>query len=83
MELARDAGLPCEDGIVVDQNCATADPAIFAAGDCTWHVGREGIPLRLESVQNAIDQAKHAALRWRASPSPIAKCRGSGRTSTI
>ena len=61
MELARDAGLPCEDGIVVGENCATADPAIFAAGDCTWHVGREGIPLRLESVQNAIDQAKHAA----------------------
>ncbi|MBU6298559.1 MAG: FAD-dependent oxidoreductase [Alphaproteobacteria bacterium] len=61
MELALDAGLPCEDGIVVDRNCVTADPAIFAAGDCTWHVGREGIPLRLESVQNAIDQAKHAA----------------------
>ena len=61
MELARDAGLACEDGIVVDRNCATADPAIFAAGDCTWHVGREGVPLRLESVQNAIDQAKHAA----------------------
>ncbi|MGA7712157.1 MAG: FAD-dependent oxidoreductase [Rhizomicrobium sp.] len=62
MEIARDAGLPCEDGIVVDENCASpADPAIFAAGDCTWHVGREGTPLRLESVQNAIDQAKHAA----------------------
>ena len=61
MELAREAGLACEDGIVVDRNCVTNDPAIFAAGDCTWHVGREGVPLRLESVQNAIDQAKHAA----------------------
>ena len=70
MELARDSGLPCEDGIVVDQNCATADPAIFAAGDCTWHVGREGIPLRLESVQNAIDQAKHAALAMVGKPRP-------------
>jgi len=70
MELARDSGLPCEDGIVVDLNCATADPAIFAAGDCTWHVGREGLPLRLESVQNAIDQAKHAALAMAGKPRP-------------
>jgi 3-phenylpropionate/trans-cinnamate dioxygenase ferredoxin reductase subunit len=71
MELAKDAGLPCEDGIVVDENCASpADPAIFAAGDCTWHVGREGIPLRLESVQNAIDQAKHAAYAMVGKPRP-------------
>jgi 3-phenylpropionate/trans-cinnamate dioxygenase ferredoxin reductase subunit len=70
MELARNAGLPCEDGIVVDGNCATADPAIFAAGDCTWHVGREGVPLRLESVQNAIDQAKHAAYAMVGRPRP-------------
>ncbi|MGC9954666.1 MAG: FAD-dependent oxidoreductase [Rhizomicrobium sp.] len=70
MELAKDAGLPCEDGIVVDENCATADPTIFAAGDCTWHVGREGIPLRLESVQNAIDQAKHAAYAMVGRPRP-------------
>jgi len=70
MELASESGLACEDGIVVDQNCATADPAIFAAGDCTWHVGREGTPLRLESVQNAIDQAKHAALAMAGKPRP-------------
>jgi 3-phenylpropionate/trans-cinnamate dioxygenase ferredoxin reductase subunit len=61
-ELARDAGVACTDGIVVNQFAETADPAIFAAGDCTRHVGREGDPIRLESVQNAIDQAKHAAL---------------------
>ena len=70
MELTRNAGLPCEDGIVVDENCVTADPAIFAAGDCTWHLGREGVPLRLESVQNAIDQAKHAALAMVGRPRP-------------
>ncbi len=71
MEIARDAGLPCKDGIVVDENCASpADPAIFAAGDCTWHVGREGTPLRLESVQNAIDQAKHAAYAMMGKPRP-------------
>ncbi len=56
------SGLTCNDGIVVNQFAETEDPAIFAAGDCTRHVGREGDPIRLESVQNAIDQAKHAAL---------------------
>lgn len=61
VELAQAIGLECDDGIVVNEFAETADPAIFAAGDCTRHVGREGHPLRLESVQNAIDQAKHAA----------------------
>jgi len=56
------AGLASEDGIVVDQNARTGDPHIWAAGDCTRHVGREGHYIRLECVQNAIDQAKHAAL---------------------
>jgi 3-phenylpropionate/trans-cinnamate dioxygenase ferredoxin reductase component len=70
MELAQAAGLPCQDGIVVDEFGTTADPAIFAAGDCTWHIGREGIALRLESVQNAIDQAKHAALAMAGKPKP-------------
>jgi 3-phenylpropionate/trans-cinnamate dioxygenase ferredoxin reductase subunit len=61
-ELAVAAGLASEDGIVVDQNARTGDPHIWAAGDCTRHVGREGHYIRLECVQNAIDQAKHAAL---------------------
>jgi 3-phenylpropionate/trans-cinnamate dioxygenase ferredoxin reductase subunit len=61
-ELAVHAGLASEDGIVVDQNAKTGDPHIWAAGDCTRHVGREGHAIRLECVQNAIDQAKHAAL---------------------
>ena len=34
----------------------------WSAGDCTRHTGREGHEIRLECVQNAIDQAKHAAL---------------------
>ncbi len=68
-ELAREAGLGCDDGIVVDEKSnATGDPAIFAAGDCTRHVGREGTALRLECVQNAIDQAKHAALQMVGKP---------------
>src|SRR3569623_1387181 len=60
-ELAAAAGLACTDGIVVDQNARTGDPHIWAAGDCTRHVGREGHEIRLECVQNAIDPAKHAA----------------------
>ena len=62
-ELARSAGLPCDGGIVVDEHCRTVDPDIFAAGDCTSHpnalLKRR---LRLESVQNAVDQAQVAAL---------------------
>jgi 3-phenylpropionate/trans-cinnamate dioxygenase ferredoxin reductase subunit len=66
--LARESGLPCQDGIIVDRNAMTADPAIFAAGDCTRHHGREGVEIRLECVQNAIDQAKHAALAMLGRP---------------
>lgn len=61
-ELAQIAGLACDDGIVVDEQCRTADEAIFAAGDCTRHVnGYAGRTLRLECVQNAHDQARVAA----------------------
>jgi 3-phenylpropionate/trans-cinnamate dioxygenase ferredoxin reductase subunit len=68
--LARQAGLACDDGIVVNARSeTTGDPAIFAAGDCTRHIGREGVALRLECVQNAIDQAKHAALSMLGKPS--------------
>jgi 3-phenylpropionate/trans-cinnamate dioxygenase ferredoxin reductase subunit len=61
-ELAEQAGLECDDGIVVDEFCRTADPDILAIGDCTKHpnvlLGRS---LRLESVHNAQEQAKTAA----------------------
>jgi 3-phenylpropionate/trans-cinnamate dioxygenase ferredoxin reductase subunit len=67
-ELAAAAGLACSDGIVVDRNAMTSDPAIFAAGDCTRHHGRDGMEIRLECVQNAIDQAKHAALAMMGKP---------------
>jgi 3-phenylpropionate/trans-cinnamate dioxygenase ferredoxin reductase subunit len=69
-ELARDAGLGCDDGIVVNEFAETGDARIFAAGDCTRHVGRDGNPVRLESVQNAIDQAKHAALAMQGKHTP-------------
>jgi 3-phenylpropionate/trans-cinnamate dioxygenase ferredoxin reductase subunit len=69
-ELAQGAGIACNDGIPVDPHCLAAAPDIFAAGDCTRHMGRDGHLIRLESVQNAIDQAKHAALSMLGRPVP-------------
>jgi len=61
-ELAAAAGIACENGILVDDHCQTSDPDIFAAGDCTNHpnaiLDRR---LRLESVPNAMEQARTAA----------------------
>lgn len=62
LELAEAAGLAVDGGIVVDEFAQTSDPLIFAAGDCTNHPSIfYGRRLRLESVQNAIEQAKTAA----------------------
>jgi 3-phenylpropionate/trans-cinnamate dioxygenase ferredoxin reductase subunit len=61
--LAAAAGLRCENGIWVDEQCQTSDPNIYAAGDCTYHPGiRYERRMRLESVDNAIEQAKTAAM---------------------
>jgi 3-phenylpropionate/trans-cinnamate dioxygenase ferredoxin reductase subunit len=59
-DLARAAGLQVENGIAVDAQGRTSDPDIFAAGDCASFPWR-GVRTRLESVQNAIEQAEHAA----------------------
>lgn len=62
-QLARDAQLNCTNGIVVDDHGMTSDPGIYAAGDCANHYNAyAGDWLRLESVQNAQDQAKAAGL---------------------
>ncbi len=56
--LAMDAGLDCQDGILVDHQLRSSDPAIFALGDCArFPSQRYGRRLRLESIQNAIDAA--------------------------
>jgi 3-phenylpropionate/trans-cinnamate dioxygenase ferredoxin reductase subunit len=61
-EIALEAGLSCDRGIIVDNRCLTTDPDIVAAGDCTVHYNQfAGKTVRLESVQNAVDQAKVAA----------------------
>lgn len=61
-ELAEEAGLSINNGIEADHTCRTSDPDIFAAGDCaSFFSDRYQRHIRLESVQNAIDQGKHAA----------------------
>jgi 3-phenylpropionate/trans-cinnamate dioxygenase ferredoxin reductase component len=62
VELADAAGLEVNNGIVVDQFARTSDHDIVAAGDCTNHHNvLYDIDIRLESVQNATDQARVAA----------------------
>ncbi len=74
-EIARDAGLDCANGVVVDLQARTADPSVFAIGDVT----HRPLPLydrsfRLESVPNALEQAKQvaSAITGHAPPNPEA-----------
>ncbi|MEM9986969.1 MAG: FAD-dependent oxidoreductase [Bacteroidota bacterium] len=63
LELAQSAGLALKDGIKVDESTQTSDPDIFAIGDCTYHYSPHYDRFfRLESVQNAVDQAKVASM---------------------
>lgn len=68
---ALSAGLAVEDGVVVDEGLRTADPDIWAVGDCasfpSAHAGRR---VRLESVQNATDQARCVAAAICGEPRP-------------
>lgn len=60
-DLARAAGVGCSNGINVDEHGQTDVPGIYAAGDCCNHHSRHaGRRVRLESVQNAMDQGKSA-----------------------
>jgi 3-phenylpropionate/trans-cinnamate dioxygenase ferredoxin reductase subunit len=68
-QLAGDAGLDCDNGIVVDGSCRTSDPEIFAAGDCSnYFSNRYQARVRLESVDNAFEQSKVAALNMLDKP---------------
>ena len=61
-ELAQNSGIIIENGIKVDETARTNDANIYAIGDCTYHFNPHyKCYLRLESVQNAVDQAKTAA----------------------
>ncbi|GAB3672267.1 NAD(P)/FAD-dependent oxidoreductase [Salinisphaera aquimarina] len=70
-ELAAAAGLSADNGILVDEILLTGDPAVSAVGDCAAFVHRaSGKRIRLESVQNAADQAKYVAARILGSAQP-------------
>ncbi|RJL20261.1 NAD(P)/FAD-dependent oxidoreductase [Paracoccus siganidrum] len=74
VELAREAGLAVENGILADCFLATSDPAISAIGDCAAVAQGPGGPhLRLESVQAAVDQAKCLAERLMGQPQSYAR----------
>jgi 3-phenylpropionate/trans-cinnamate dioxygenase ferredoxin reductase component len=59
--IAAAAGIACERGIIVDDCARTSDPLVVAAGDCCARRRADGTLLRLESVQNAVEQGKAAA----------------------
>lgn len=68
-ELAEHCGLAVDNGVVVDEQLRTGDPAISAIGDCASYPSRATRSrLRLESVQNAVDHAKCVAARLTGGP---------------
>jgi 3-phenylpropionate/trans-cinnamate dioxygenase ferredoxin reductase component len=70
-DLAAGAGLAVDNGIVVDEHLLTGDPRISAVGDCANFPSQfTGSPIRLESVQNAADQARCVAARLTGDPAP-------------
>lgn len=70
--LARAAGLACDNGVVVDAQARTSDPSIYAIGDMTFRPvpALGGLRHRLESVPNALEQAKQAAAAIVGRPAP-------------
>lgn len=74
-DLAANAGLDCADGIVVDKDSRTSASDIYACGDCTHRpLARYGRSGRLESVHNAIEQAKQAVAAILGKPRPPDEC---------
>ncbi|MGH7750589.1 MAG: NAD(P)/FAD-dependent oxidoreductase, partial [Candidatus Dormibacteria bacterium] len=73
-EIAREAGLETINGVVVDEHARTADPRVFAIGDVTHrplpHYGRM---FWLESVANALEQARQAASLIAGREPPLAE----------
>ncbi len=70
-QIGADAGLACENGVVVDERARTSDPAVWAIGDVTWRpMPLYGRRHRLESVPNALEQAKQAVADILGKPAP-------------
>ena len=79
VELAASARLEATGGTVVDGAMRSADPAMYASGDCALHPNKHaGGPIRLESVQNAMDQARCAAANILGRPALYTASPGSG-----
>ncbi len=72
VEVAAAAGLACDNGIVVDEFTRTADAHVVAAGDCTNHT-INGRRVRLESVPNAVHQARVAAATLLGTSAPYSE----------
>jgi len=71
MALAENAGLETGNGIIVDSHLRTSDPCIYAIGDCASHPDPfTGSRVRIESVQNAVDQAACVAAAICGEPKP-------------
>ncbi|WP_292054651.1 MULTISPECIES: NAD(P)/FAD-dependent oxidoreductase [unclassified Brevundimonas] len=72
-DLARDAGLECNDGILVDLDARTSEANIYAVGDVTRRPmpHYDNLMFRLESVPNALEQAKQAASAITGRPQPV------------
>lgn len=72
VELAEQAGISCDNGILVDEHCRTEASSVFACGDCAAHRNRfaGGRSIRLESIQNATDQARTIAASIAGEPKP-------------
>lgn len=84
VELAVMAGLAIDNGIVVDENLRTSAGHVYAIGDCvSYDHFQAGRRVRLESVQNATDQAKHVARTIVGREAPFRKLHGSGRIRAI
>jgi 3-phenylpropionate/trans-cinnamate dioxygenase ferredoxin reductase subunit len=81
--LAAGAGLECHNGICTGAQGRTSDPHVFAAGDCACTPrARYGRSIRLESVDNTIEQANAVCGVLSGRRRRRSTCRGSGRTST-
>lgn len=71
VRLAQECGLPVRNGVIVDESLRTADPRIFAVGDCaSFPSALTGTHVRLESVQNAADHGSCVAAELTGRPSP-------------
>jgi 3-phenylpropionate/trans-cinnamate dioxygenase ferredoxin reductase subunit len=71
-ELAEAAGLAVADGVLVDAACRSSDPRILAIGDCARQpCGQDGALRRIESVDNALQQARIAAAALTGKPLPV------------